>query len=189
MLKDRILAGTIAGMIATFIKTTPNIILWKMGIVDHLYFHIASSALIRPEDVDTIWGLMIGIIVDIITGGTLGLLIIYLFKLTGRDYWWYKGLIVGNLIWLWGMGVTINFGAARIVPLDPIYRLTSLVEHQIFGLSAAYLIIKWYPVKSEQANRHNQTTGFTLRRHLLPEPARKREEKQRSVRFQKPKKL
>lgn len=145
MLKDRILAGTIAGMVATLFKYVPNIILWKMGIVQNLYFHIASSALIRPEDVKTVWGLILGVVVDIITGGALGLLIIYLLKFTDRDYWWYKGLIAGNIIWLWGLGVTINLGAARIVPLDPIFRLISLGEHQIFGLVGAYLIVKWYP--------------------------------------------
>lgn len=145
MLRDRILAGTIAGMLATLVKDIPNYILWKMGIVDYLYFHLAASALIRPEDVDTLWGLVLGLVVDIITGGTIGLLIIFLFKATGRDYWWYKGLIAGNLIWLWGLGITINLGFARIVPIDPVFRLTSLIEHQIFGLLAAYLITRWYP--------------------------------------------
>ncbi|KJS87823.1 MAG: hypothetical protein JM58_02970 [Peptococcaceae bacterium BICA1-8] len=145
MLRDRILAGTIAGMIATIFKTIPNIILWKMGIVQHSYLHLAAAALISPQDVNTPLGLIIGVAVDIITGGTLGLLIIYLFKITGRDYWWYKGLIIGNAIWLWGLGVTINFGASKMVPLDPVFRLTSLAEHQIFGLVVAYLIIKWYP--------------------------------------------
>ncbi len=159
MLKDRILAGTMAGMTASFLKTIPNIILWRMGVVEHMYLFIASSALISPEDVTKVWGLILGVVVDIITGGTLGLLIIYLLTFTGRDYWWYKGLIVGNIVWLFGLGLAINFGAARIVPVDPIFRLTSLIEHQIFGLVGAYLIIKWYPEPSSQLHREEQNTN------------------------------
>lgn len=157
MFKDRILAGTIAGMIATLFKDIPNIILWKMGVVKHLYLYIASSVLIRPQDVTTVWGLVLGVAVDIITGGTLGILIIYLIKFTGRDYWWYKGLILGNVVWLWGLGVVINFGASRMVPLDPIFRLTSLIEHQIFGLVGVYLVLKWYPETDNQSKEQEQT--------------------------------
>ncbi len=145
MLKDRILAGSVAGMIATLVKAVPNFILWKLGIVKYLYFQVAASALVTPQDVNTTLGLVVGFITDIITGGSLGLLIVFLFRYTGRDYWWYKGLIVGNLIWLWGLGELINFGAARIIPLQPAFRLASLVDHQIFGLTATYLIVKWYP--------------------------------------------
>lgn len=172
MLKDRILAGTMAGMIAAIIKSVPNIILWKLGIVKHLYFHLASSALVRPEDVDTVLGLILGVVVDVITGGTLGVLIIFLFKATGRDYWWYKGLVMGNAIWLWGLGIGINQGFARIVPFDAVFRLTSLVEHQIFGLIAAYLIIKWYPKTSTDAQEHESLTSGA-RQRLIPVPARK----------------
>jgi len=147
LLKDRILAGTVAGMIATLIKSIPNIILWKLGIVKYFYLHIAASAMLGPEDVQAPLGLVVGFIVDIITGGSLGILVILVLKYFGSDYWWYKGILVGNLIWLWGLGVMINFGAARLVPLEPLFRLTSLLEHQLFGLIAAYLIIKWYPAE------------------------------------------
>ncbi|PKM80807.1 MAG: hypothetical protein CVU89_11705 [Firmicutes bacterium HGW-Firmicutes-14] len=145
MLRDSILAGATAGMAATLIKNIPNLILWKTGIVEYIYFHLAASALISPNEVGSPIGLLVGVVVDIITGGTLGILIIYFLKITGKDYWWFKGLIVGNLIWLWGLGVAINFGVARIVPLDPVFRLTSLIEHQIFGLAGSFLIIQWYP--------------------------------------------
>ncbi len=169
MLKDRILAGTIAGMIAAMVKNIPNIVLYKLGVVHVLYLYIASAALIRTQDINTSLGLILGVIVDIITGGTLGLLIIILFKITGRDYWWYKGLIVGNVIWLFGLGIAINFGASRIVPLDPMFRLTSLIEHQIFGLVGAYLIFRWYPEHSLETNKYKN--GAINR--LFPEPARK----------------
>jgi len=33
MFRDRILAGSIAGMLAALVKNIPNYVLWKMGIV------------------------------------------------------------------------------------------------------------------------------------------------------------
>lgn len=145
MLKDQILAATVAGMIATPFKTGINLILWKSGVVEYFYLHIAASALLLPQDVETPLGLVTGFIIDIITGGSMGILIILTLKYFGTDYWWYKGLVIGNLIWLWGLGIFINWGAARIIPTDPLFRITSLIEHQIFGLVATYLIVRWYP--------------------------------------------
>jgi cell shape-determining protein MreD len=75
LFKDRILAGTIAGMIASLIKDIPNLLLWKLGIVKFTYFALASSALVSAKDSTTISGWVIGIMVDIITGGALGLTI------------------------------------------------------------------------------------------------------------------
>ncbi|MFA5820401.1 MAG: hypothetical protein WC854_14140 [Bacteroidales bacterium] len=172
MLKDRILAGTIAGMIAALAKDVPNLILWKLGIVKYSYFTIAASSLLRPQDTTSILGWVLGIIVDIITGGTLGIVIIFLFKLTGRDYWWYKGLIAGNLIWLLGLGILINIGFARIIPIDPIFRITSLFEHQVFGLTAAYLIFTWYPTGDRTKLYSSRRFGEGNR--LVPSPARKK---------------
>lgn len=145
MLKDRVLAGAVAGMVASAIKDIPNIILWKMDVVKHLYFYLAASALIDPKQVDTAMGLILGIVVDMITGGSLGIILVFLFKFTGQDYWWFKGLATGSLIWLWGLGISINLGAARMIPLDPLFRITALIEHQIFGFVSAYLVVRWYP--------------------------------------------
>jgi hypothetical protein len=145
LLKDRILAATIAGMIATMVKTVPNYFLWKFGVVKYFYLHIAASAMVLNRDIDSFTGLAVGFIVDIIMGGTLGIIIIMLLKYFGTDYWWYKGMVAGNIIWLWGLGVLINLGSARLAPVDPLFRLTSLIEHQIFGLVATYLIVRWYP--------------------------------------------
>lgn len=149
MLKDRILAGTIAGMAATLVKDAPNLILFKLNIVKYTYFQLAASSLLLPQDVNCTSGLIVGIAVDLITGGSIGIITIMVFKFFGRDYWWYKGLMVGNLVWLWGLGELINFGAARIIPFQPLFRIISLLEHQAFGLAAAYLIIKLYPAENQ----------------------------------------
>lgn len=145
LLKDRIIVGTIAGMIATLFKDIPNYILWNLSVVKYLYFHLAASALLDLKDVYSIYGIILGIVIDVINGGALGLIIMFLFKWTGQDYWWYKGIVMGNIIWLFVLGLLINWGAAKIVPNEPLFRIASLIDHQIYGLLTAYLICRWYP--------------------------------------------
>ncbi len=147
MLKDRILAGSIAGMIATLVMAVPNFVLWKFGIIKYLYFHVAASALTLPHNISTPLGITVGIIADVITGGTIGIIAILLLKFFGRDYWWYKGLIVGSLIWLWGFGVMTGLCGVKITSVQPLFQLTSLVDHLIFGFILTYLIVKWYPAE------------------------------------------
>ncbi|MDK2824083.1 MAG: hypothetical protein PWQ67_1924 [Clostridia bacterium] len=150
LLKDSIISGTVAGIIATVIKAIPNFILWKFGVVKYLYLHIAASAIIFPQEISTPLGITLGIIADLLTGGTFGLLIIITFKLTNNDAWWYKGLIIGSIIWLFALGIAINLGAARIVPVQSIFRITSWIDHLIYGVTASYLITKWSPIKKNQ---------------------------------------
>lgn len=147
MLKDSFVSGTIAGMIATIIKATPNFLLWKFGIVKYLYLHIAASAIISPPDIDTFLGITLGFISDVLTGGAFGLLIVVTFKLTSDDAWWYKGMIIGSILWLFALGVIINLGATTIIPVQPIFRLTSWIDHLIFGITASYLITIWSPIE------------------------------------------
>lgn len=145
MLRDKVLAGSIAGIIATLFKAIPNIILWKLNIVPALYIQIAASSLILPTDVSSPIGLVIGLIADLITGGTIGILAAQGLNFFGHDYWAYKGLFIGSMVWLFGFGVALNLGAAKINPSDPLFQLTSLIDHLIFGLVTAYLLIKLSP--------------------------------------------
>lgn len=140
--KDPILIGTVAGMLAALIKDIPNYIFFRFGVIHVTYWTLAASAFIRASDLDRPTALIIGAFTDIIMGGILGVLIWAVFKLFGRDLWGYKGLVVGNTVWLFGAGLAVNV-FARLAPVEPAFRLTSLLDHQLFGLAAAFLIWRW----------------------------------------------
>lgn len=140
--KDGILISTVAGMIAALAKDVPNYILVRLGVIKLSYWLLAASTFVERHRANEFLSLSVGAIADIILGGSLGLSILVIFCLFGRDLWWYKGLVAGNIIWLLGAGLAVN-NFARIVPVDPVFRLTSLLDHQLFGLVAAYLIWRW----------------------------------------------
>ncbi|MGE5558835.1 MAG: hypothetical protein ACM3WV_09510 [Bacillota bacterium] len=139
---DSVLAGTAAGMIAAFVKSVPNFILFKLHVVGASYWQLAASVFLMPRDSLSMIGIILGITADIIVGGGLGLFLLLSLRHFGRDLWWYKGICAGNLIWLFGAGVGVN-AWARIIPIDPAFRFFSLLEHQVFGLTTAYLIWRW----------------------------------------------
>lgn len=132
-----------AGMIATVFKDASNLSFYGLQVIDQLYFQLAASAHLLPEDVNSVPGYIIGILSDIITGGAIGVLGIVFFSLYGTDLWWFKGCIIGNLVWLFGLGVILNLGTVHLNFHDPVFRLTAYVDHLIFGLVYAYLIYRW----------------------------------------------
>lgn len=149
MIKDRILIGSVAGMIGSLFKDLPNFILYKLGVVKYLYAHLAASAHLHEADVYSPIGILIGFLGDTMTGGAIGVVTILFLDKFGLDYWWYKGCIIGNTVWLFGLGVILNLGTVNLVPGDPIFRFTSIFDHLLFGLTIVYLIYKWDRLKEK----------------------------------------
>lgn len=135
-------------MIATIAKDLPNFILFRLGMVKITYWQMAASTFLPVHDTSTSAGLIIGAAADIILGGGLGMIIVLIFQKFGFDLWWYKGICAGNIIWLFASGIGVNL-FTRLVPLDPFFRVSSLVEHQIYGLVAAFFIQHWLNVVND----------------------------------------
>ncbi|HEX7713010.1 MAG TPA: hypothetical protein VF531_03230 [Bacillota bacterium] len=143
MVKDKVVISSIAGIIASLFKDLPNFILYKLGVVHYLYAHLAASAHLLPDGVYFPLGWIIGFLGDTVTGGAIGVVTILFLDCFGTDYWWYKGLTIGLTIWLFGLGVILNLGTVHLVPFDPVFRLTSIFDHIIFGEVTVYIIYRW----------------------------------------------
>lgn len=147
MVKDRIFIGSMAGTIGTLFKDIPNFIFYKLGIVQCTYANLAASAHLDPGQIHTPIGYIIGITGDMVTGGVLGILLILFLDWSGPDFWWFKGLIIGNGLWLFALGVILNLGTVHFVPADPVFRLMSILDHWLYGLATVYIIHQWTKVK------------------------------------------
>lgn len=65
-----------------------------MGIAKYYIFQISSSIRILKKFTDTPLGAILGISLWLITGAILGMILVYIFRLTGKDYWWAKSSII-----------------------------------------------------------------------------------------------
>lgn len=157
MIKDKILIGSTTGMIATLAKDIPNFIFYKLGVTKYLYWHLAASTHLTGKDIYTPLGLIIGLLGDIITGGAIGVVTVLFMARFGIDYWWYKGMIIGNTVWLFGLGVILNLGAIHLLSLEPSFRFTAWFDHQVFGLVCVYLIAWWG--KKERGSMYKAKRG------------------------------
>lgn len=155
MIKDRILVGSLAGMIGSLFKDMANLFFYKLGFINCLYIHLAAAAHLDEAAIFTPLGLIIGFLADTITGGAIGVAIVLFLDRYGFDYWWYKGCIIANIIWLFGLGVVLNLNVVTFVPRDPVFRFTSLFDHILFGLITVYLIYKWDRLREKVEKRNS----------------------------------
>ena len=105
------LIGTMAGMIASVIKSCSNLAFYHFGLVKVTYLQMAASVFVSPRQVNTPFSVAIGVAADLILGGMLGMTILLIFRFFGRDLWWYKGIVAGNIIWIFTSGLAVNIFA------------------------------------------------------------------------------
>ena len=129
-------------MVGALVKDIPDFALRFLGVLRNTYWEMAASVLLTPELSRTPGGLLVGAVVDVILGGTLGVIILAVFFIFGRDLWGYKGLVSGNIIWFLGPGLILSTMAV-LKPFSIAFRVSSLFDHALFGLTTAYIIWRW----------------------------------------------
>ncbi|GAB6136991.1 hypothetical protein [Halanaerobaculum tunisiense] len=143
-INDSIALGVYSGIVASIIQMILNVILKELGLVAYYLPQISGSVFLLEKFTDDPLGFALGPVVWLLTGGSLGIIIVYLFKITGTDHWWLKGILVSNVLMYIGIyGILFNLGGAEIVPYDITTNLHVFIQDLLFGLTTAYLIIRW----------------------------------------------
>jgi hypothetical protein len=142
MINDRLTSGAIAGTIAAIAKTGPNYIFNILGVTRHTYPTLIVMILLKNPKAHSFWPFLLGIIIDSIIGGTLGIIIIYILKISGRRYSWFKGIIFGSLTWLIGPTILLPLFYPE---LSLNFHYVSLFDHWLFGLATVFFVKKLYP--------------------------------------------
>ncbi len=141
-LKDRLIAGAIAGCAANVVKIGIEQIAQRMGYTKETGCKKAAGFFISNRKYNIPQGKVVGIIADNTIAGFLGVATSYLFTFTGKDNWFLKGAIIGNMSWSSMYGVLSQIGATKMKVNDPNTYLTSFVSHTAFGITNSYLLTK-----------------------------------------------
>lgn len=145
VIKDRLIAGAISGMIGALAKTLLNYLFFLLGVTRHTYPSLIAMILLKSHGPFHIGALLIGFIIDSVIGGTVGILIIYLLEGVGRRYLWMKGVIFGNLVWLVGPILILpNLHKGLLIS----FQYISLLDHWVLGVIMVLLIRRFYPAES-----------------------------------------
>lgn len=138
MLRDNLIFGALAGVVADLVMGLPEFILWKLKILPHPLFHYAGSLFLALEKLHGNYlGELMGFIASKVYGAFLGVVFTYLLVYTGRRYFLTKGLIYGAFLWL---ASYCGLATLPIVKLSahlrtPLEALLFFFLHLLFGLA------------------------------------------------------
>lgn len=148
-MRDTLTIGTIAGITGTVSMHILSMIEKLFGIVDLTTLQVSAALFLEWDQINTPAGLFVGVIAHLIVGSAGGVLLAYLIKISGKDYYWLKGLALAGFMLLLGMGFVI-----RVMDIVPQIRnnsmtaLLHIINYSVYGLLASYVIAKYGKFKN-----------------------------------------
>jgi len=140
-IKDRIIVGSISGVVASIPIQVFDPLMHKRGITDVPYGYYASSIFSTKNKTKTPAAKALSVLINFTNSGLVGTAISYTLSLTGKDKAIAKGAGIGTMMWVGIAGLLSNVGL-NIQSKKPITPLISFAEHVIFGATCSYLITK-----------------------------------------------
>lgn len=173
-MKDNIVLGAIAGSIGGAIGIIFSFSMYLLYISPMSSINLAATLVTLDILNLTTGGVIFAIITHFIVASLFGILLTYILKFTGKDFWIFKGIGFGALFCLISHSYLIPLmrtdAQVRSLIFNPPSFGTMITTHSIIGLVTAFIIVKY--CRFEIAMRFK-----------LSQPNRKPENKYRKVRF------
>jgi len=143
-MRDTITVGVVGGILGTIGMHITNMILSYLGIVKITSLQITATLFLNWEQANTTFGILIGLINHLFIGAIIGVIIAFVLKYFGKDYYLLKGLGITGLGYLIGMGFIIPLiGAVPQMRNDTLTLTGHIFSYTVFGLIASYFIAKY----------------------------------------------
>lgn len=144
-MRDTVTIGAIGGVISTVIfEVTDIVIAYLLGFNYTPAWHAGANIYLNPDLIQTPAGILIGLTNSLFLGGSLGVLIAIVIRISGKDYYLIKG--VGTAL-MWRMG---TFGIlAPVAQLTPHMKgeigtqLLALLNFIIIGSVTSIIVAKY----------------------------------------------
>lgn len=143
MRKDTIVLGSIAGFIGNVFKEALAWTFHLLGYLRYTFVHIAAGTFVPEEFIDNPVSLAAGFIADYIIAGTIGVITLFIVRLTGNDYPIYKSIGFSSLLYVVLYGALMALDYTRASLLTPLPNLLQFFPHVVFG-AVMGLVIKKY---------------------------------------------
>ena len=133
-IRDSILLGVTAGMLAGFPARFTNNTAYRLGLTDRKYGQMAASLFLPTEKhkVHPRETQVVGFLADYINCGLMGVAVASILARTGRDNAILKGIGVASLAWMALYGLTTRLGVAP-ASRKPLSSILSFGDHVLFG--------------------------------------------------------
>ncbi len=136
-MKDRLVAGSVAGACGALVQELYAIILKTLGFSDRTY---GDMALILVSQNMNEGVLLIEIIANAAVGLFFGAVLAYILMLTTSRYYLLKGIFYGIVLWLILSGFGSIFDLPKFKGTPPDIALITLIGSIIYGIVTAYTL-------------------------------------------------
>ena len=141
---DTITIGSIAGITATFSFLTVNYIFKIVGFQFTSTWEATASIFLSNNLIHTLFGYFVGFLGQYTIGAGGGVIMAYVLKFTGYDYYILKGLGIGGFSWIFTVGII-----GKLINLttqfanEPFTIFLIILDLVIFGLASVLIITKY----------------------------------------------
>ena len=150
MLQDRIIVGSIIGLLADAVKLITNYAAFLLNFTDVVFWQITATRFLAQSDLFKPVVLLIGGVADVTVTAVLGVIFFYIIDYTGRDYLWIKGIGFGMAVWVVLFGTLLGQSVQGKIPQGPSGILVTIMAHFVFGLSLAFFTWLYYKYAAKQ---------------------------------------
>jgi uncharacterized membrane protein YagU involved in acid resistance len=137
--KDRLVAGGLAGMIAGFIQYAYGLITEAIGITDRAFGQF-SEIVLSSRIYTGVLGFVIGLLAHLAVTIMFGVLFAYLIEKSSSRYYLLKGAGYGLVLWF----LLSGFGTVARLPLfediPPLAALDILIGSLLYGVTLGYVL-------------------------------------------------
>ena len=143
MKKDRFLYGALFGILADIPKEIVDFAIYLSGWSKFYCWMIPGGIVLSPKWIGSIHGIIIGGLNDFIIAGALGVGLTYFLTLMEKRYLFIKGMAYSLGIWLFFCMMIVTRVSYWTRMKDPFFYYQNFLVHQIWGLVATWLIVKY----------------------------------------------
>lgn len=138
-MKDRLVAGALAGAVAALVQDAYGLTVKALGITDRIFTDFAAVMIMFKPEKGAL-GFLVGLIAHVIVGIIFGIVFAYIILKTSSNYFLLKGLCYGLILWflLLGLGTMWRLPLFTVVPPKP--ALVIFVGALLYGLVTAYIL-------------------------------------------------
>lgn len=137
---DRLLLGVLAGLGGNVVKLLIGRMAVRLGYAEIDGPQRATGMLVPSHKVADPLGKAVGWLADGVIGIMLGVGMVYVLSVSGKDQAVLKGTLAGQVMWTALYGVLATMGATKVKPVSPKTVLSEFIGHTAYGAVTAALV-------------------------------------------------
>ncbi len=136
-MKDRLVAGGLAGIIGAIVQNIYGFAVKGLRLTDRTFADFAE-VIVTFKSFEGIIAFIVGLIAHLIVGLIFGIIFAYVIAATSSRYYLIKGVAYGAVLWFLLLGFGTIFKLPLFKEIPPNAALFTLVGAVLYGLVTAY---------------------------------------------------